>query len=54
MKSRTTFYRTNPHLAFIGSGFAHREAVKEWNPPAVQVGTPAERRTKKQTKGEAS
>uniref|UniRef100_UPI0004C52B23 MarR family transcriptional regulator n=1 Tax=Streptomyces exfoliatus TaxID=1905 RepID=UPI0004C52B23 len=51
---RTTFYRTNPHLAFIGSGFAHREAVKEWNPPAVQVGTPAERRTKKQTKGEAS
>ncbi|MFI8194771.1 hypothetical protein ACIF8T_39785 [Streptomyces sp. NPDC085946] len=26
---RTRFYRCTPYLAFIGSGFAHREAVKD-------------------------
>lgn len=35
---RTTFYRCTPYLAFIGSGFEHREAVKDWNPPEVQLG----------------
>ncbi|MFC8869368.1 MarR family transcriptional regulator [Streptomyces sp. NPDC057148] len=48
---RATFYRCTPYLAFIGSGFAHREAVKDWNPPATEVREPGVRRRGK--KGEA-
>lgn len=45
---RTTFYRCTPYLAFIGTGFEHREAVKDWNPPEVHVREPkTRRRTKK-------
>ncbi|MET9725485.1 MarR family transcriptional regulator [Streptomyces zaomyceticus] len=45
---RTKFYRCTPYLAFIGSGFAHREAVKDWNPPQTKVRAPRSRqRTKK-------
>ncbi|MFI6055440.1 MarR family transcriptional regulator [Streptomyces violascens] len=44
---RTTFYRTTPYLAFIGTGFEHREAVKEWNPPELTVAEPRSRRRKK-------
>jgi DNA-binding CsgD family transcriptional regulator len=49
---RTTFYRTTPYLAFIGSGFEHREAVKDWNPPELAVREPRDRR-RKAKKGEA-
>ncbi|WCN07336.1 MarR family transcriptional regulator [Streptomyces sp. M92] len=48
---RTTFYRCTPYLAFIGTGFAHREAVKDWNPPETRVREPRVRRRGK--KGEA-
>ncbi|MBQ0967470.1 helix-turn-helix domain-containing protein [Streptomyces tendae] len=48
---RTTFYRCTPYLAFIGTGFAHREAVKDWNPPETKVREPRVRRRGK--KGEA-
>ncbi|WP_328335876.1 MULTISPECIES: helix-turn-helix domain-containing protein [unclassified Streptomyces] len=41
---RTTFYRCTPHLAFIGTGFAHREAVKDWNPPESTVREPRDHR----------
>lgn len=41
---RTKFYRCTPYLAFIGSGFAHREAVRDWNPPEMQVREPRSRR----------
>ncbi|MFI7012233.1 MarR family transcriptional regulator [Streptomyces sp. NPDC050145] len=37
---RTTFYRCTPYLAFIGSGFAHRTAVKDWNPPETEIREP--------------
>ncbi|MFF9901199.1 MarR family transcriptional regulator [Streptomyces longispororuber] len=47
---RTTFYRTTPHLAFIGSGYEHREAVKDWNPPELNVREPRDKRRSK--KGE--
>ncbi|MFE3186252.1 hypothetical protein ACFXKR_36120 [Streptomyces violascens] len=47
---RTTFYRTTPYLAFIGTGFEHREAVKEWNPPEWNVGEPRSPRRKKADK----
>jgi DNA-binding CsgD family transcriptional regulator len=49
---RTKFYRCTPYLAFIGTGFAHREAVTNWNPPETQVRTPRDRRRSK--KDEAS
>ncbi|MGW0033101.1 MarR family transcriptional regulator [Streptomyces sp. NPDC003314] len=45
---RTKFYRCTPYLAFIGSGFAHREAVKDWNPPETQVRKPRDWRRKKE------
>ncbi|MFD5653082.1 MarR family transcriptional regulator [Streptomyces sp. NPDC127039] len=48
---RTTFYRCTPYLAFIGTGFAHREAVKDWNPPETKVREPRNRR--RGEKGEA-
>ncbi|MCQ4200368.1 MarR family transcriptional regulator (plasmid) [Streptomyces sp. NA03103] len=48
---RTTFYRCTPYLAFIGTGFSHREAVKDWNPPETKVREPRVRRRGK--KGEA-
>ncbi|MGY5103018.1 MarR family transcriptional regulator [Streptomyces sp. 900105245] len=44
---RTTFYRCTPYLAFIGTGFAHREAVKDWNPPETRVREPRDRRRRK-------
>nr|WP_229869874.1 helix-turn-helix domain-containing protein [Streptomyces flaveolus] len=48
---RTTVYRCTPYIAFIGTGFAHREAVKDWNPPETRVREPRDRRRRK--KGEA-
>lgn len=44
---RTTFYRTNPYLAFIGTGFEHREAVSDWNPPEMRIPKLGDRRRKK-------
>ncbi|MFJ2745282.1 MarR family transcriptional regulator [Streptomyces sp. NPDC087440] len=44
---RTTFYRVHPNLAFIGSGFAHREAVKAWNPPEASMPEPKSRQRRK-------
>ncbi|MEU6540526.1 helix-turn-helix domain-containing protein [Streptomyces sp. NPDC047000] len=44
---RTTFYRCTPYLAFIGTGFAHRAAVKDWNPPEGRVREPRDRRRQK-------
>ncbi|WP_240958267.1 MULTISPECIES: MarR family transcriptional regulator [Streptomyces] len=41
---RTKFYRCTPYLAFIGTGFAHRDAVKDWNPPNLQVRPPRNHR----------
>lgn len=49
---RTKFYRCTPYLAFIGNGFAHRDAVRNWNPPETQVRAPRDRRRSK--KGEGS
>ncbi|MFJ5680739.1 MarR family transcriptional regulator [Streptomyces sp. NPDC093097] len=46
---RTTFYRCTPYLAFIGTGFDHREAVKDWNPPELNVREPKPRRRTKKT-----
>lgn len=37
---RTTFYRCTPYLVFLGSGFEHRTAVKDWNPPTTEVRDP--------------
>lgn len=48
---RTKFYRTSPYLAFIGTGFAHRDAVKDWNPPETQVREPRDRRRSKKDEG---
>lgn len=50
---RTTFYRTTPYLAFIGTGFEHREAVSDWNPPEMRIPKPSDRRRKK-GKGDAT
>ncbi|MGW6709029.1 MarR family transcriptional regulator [Streptomyces sp. NPDC054956] len=50
---RTTFYRTTPYLAFIGTGFEHREAVSEWNPPEMSIPKPRDRGGKK-IKGDAT
>ncbi|WP_030643948.1 MULTISPECIES: MarR family transcriptional regulator [Streptomyces] len=50
---RTTFYRCTPYLAFIGSGFAHREAVKDWNPPETTVRQPRDHRRKTKKGDEA-
>ncbi|WP_420082792.1 winged helix-turn-helix domain-containing protein (plasmid) [Streptomyces sp. JL4002] len=51
---RTKFYRTSPYLAFIGSGFEHREAVSDWNPPEMSIPNPSERRRKKAKGGETA
>lgn len=48
---RTKFYRCTPYLAFIGTGFSHRDAVKDWNPPATQVRVPRDRRRSKRNEG---
>jgi hypothetical protein len=50
---RTTFYRTTPYLAFIGTGFEHRAAVSDWNPPAMSIPKPSDRRAKT-TMGDAT
>ncbi|CAL9656253.1 winged helix-turn-helix domain-containing protein [Streptomyces sp. enrichment culture] len=44
---RTTFYRATPYMAFLGAAFAHREAVKDWNPPELKVRQPRDRRRRK-------
>jgi DNA-binding transcriptional ArsR family regulator len=41
---RTRFYRCTPRLAFVGSGSAHRKAVKEWGAPGTLVREPRDRR----------
>jgi hypothetical protein len=43
---RTTFYRCHPSLAFIGTGFEHREAVSRWNPPELEVKDKSRQRKK--------
>ena len=50
---RTTFYRTTPYLAFMGTGFEHREAVSDWNPPEMRIPKPGDRERKK-IKGDAT
>ncbi|MET9854605.1 MarR family transcriptional regulator [Streptomyces sp. NPDC006450] len=50
---RTTFYRTTPYLAFIGTGFEHREAVSDWNPPEMRIPKPGDRERRK-IKGDAT
>ena len=48
---RTKFYRCSPYIAYIGTGFAHRDAVKDWNPPETQVRAPCDRRRSKKDEG---
>ncbi|MEU8764285.1 MarR family transcriptional regulator [Streptomyces sp. NPDC048659] len=50
---RTKFYRCTPHLAFIGSGFEHREAVKTRNPPETNIRTPKPRTRQRRKKDES-
>lgn len=33
---RSPFYAVTPYLVFRGSGYAHREAIKGWNPPHIK------------------
>jgi hypothetical protein len=33
---RSPFYEITPYLVFRGSGYAHREELKGWNPPHIK------------------